>query len=71
MLETTAMGAAWLAGAKAGVLPGEDEFAAMWSAQKRFQPQPSSALRDEGYARWKQAVAAVIGYAQAHVTSHA
>lgn len=62
--ETTAMGAAWLAGSKAGILPGKEEFASAWRADKRFEPQINSKSRDHAYKRWQNAVAAVIGYAQ-------
>jgi glycerol kinase len=63
-LETTAMGVAWLAGSAAGVLPGQAEFAGTWAANKCFQPKTDAALRESAYARWKHAVAAVIGYAR-------
>ncbi len=63
-LETTAMGVAWLAGSAAGVLPGQTEFAGTWAANKCFQPKTDAALRESAYARWKHAVAAVIGYAR-------
>lgn len=62
--ETTAMGAAWLAGSRAGVMPGRDEFAAMWRADKRFTPSFDPQQRANAYERWQRAVAAVIGYAQ-------
>jgi len=54
--ETTALGAAWLAGMKAGVYPGMDEFAANWSLDRRFEPGMDGALRDAKYAGWKDAV---------------
>lgn len=58
------MGAAWLAGSRAGVMPGRDEFAAMWRADKRFTPSFDPQQRANAYERWQRAVAAVIGYAQ-------
>ncbi len=64
-LETTARGAAWLAGHGAGVLPGRQDFAAMWRAEARFEPHQDEAARAAAYARWKRAIAAVIGYANA------
>ncbi|MGD9671163.1 MAG: glycerol kinase GlpK [Hyphomicrobiaceae bacterium] len=64
ILETTAMGAAWLAGSQAGVLPGRDGFAAMWKADQRFTPASNTQQRAEAYERWRRAVAAVIGYAR-------
>lgn len=65
ILETTAMGAAWLAGSHAGVLPGRDEFAAMWKADRRFTPKCDAGFRTLAYQRWRRAVAAVVGYARA------
>ena len=56
--ETTALGAAWLAGMDAGVYPAADEFARGWALNRRFEPTLDSAARDALYARWKRAVAA-------------
>ena len=63
VLETTAMGAAWLAGHKAGILPGMSEFAAGWASDARFEPGMDDARRDARYGAWNKAVAATIGYA--------
>ncbi|NKF33298.1 glycerol kinase, partial [Pseudomonas sp. BGM005] len=38
ILETTALGAAWLAGSRAGVWPDRDGFSAMWKRDRRFEP---------------------------------
>lgn len=58
--ETTALGAAWLAGMAAGVYPGQAEFAANWAVDKRFSPAMERAEADARYARWKKAVAATL-----------
>ena len=58
--ETTALGAAWLAGMKAGFYPGQAEFAASWAVDKRFDPKMDAELAEERYARWKKAVAATM-----------
>ena len=50
--ETTALGAAYLAGLHAGLYPGLDEFANMWKLDKRFEPQSEEAEREEKYAGW-------------------
>ena len=63
VLETTAMGAAWLAGYKAGVLPDMAAFAAEWSAEAHFEPGMSEDIRDRKYAAWKRAVESTIGFA--------
>ncbi|RFU12420.1 glycerol kinase [Rhodobacteraceae bacterium W635] len=60
VLETTAMGAAWLAGQRAGIYPGQAEFAANWALERRFEPAMPDETRSAKYARWKRAVAATI-----------
>ncbi|MCA0922754.1 glycerol kinase GlpK [Pseudooceanicola nanhaiensis] len=63
VLETTAMGAAWLAGQKAEVLPGMEDFAASWAKGAEFAPKMEAADRDARYGAWKRAVEATIGFA--------
>ena len=58
--ETTALGAAWLAGMAAGVYPGQEDFARTWALERRFAPRLDAVTRDARYARWKQAVAATL-----------
>jgi glycerol kinase len=57
VLETTALGAAWLAGHRAGIWPGMEEFAAGWSAERRFEPAMAEDERARRYAGWRDAVA--------------
>ena len=56
ILETTALGAAWLAGMKAGVWPGMSEFAAGWARDRRFEPEMDAATRKTKIAGWNDAV---------------
>jgi glycerol kinase len=63
VLETTALGAAWLAGHASGVWPGSDEFAKAWQRDRRFEPAMSADERGARYAAWKRAVAATIAAA--------
>ena len=56
ILETTAMGAAWLAGSRAGVWAGRDEFSKSWARERRFEPTMSDELRSRRYDGWKDAV---------------
>ncbi|ARE41149.1 Glycerol kinase [Rhodovulum sp. P5] len=63
VLETTAMGAAWLAGQRAGLYPDMAGFAQTWALERSFAPSMESTLREERYAAWKRAVAATIGVA--------
>ncbi|UWP98216.1 glycerol kinase GlpK [Aliiroseovarius crassostreae] len=60
VLETTALGVAWLAGMKAGIYPDQAGFAREWALEKRFTPVMSSQEREAKYARWKRAVAATL-----------
>ncbi|MBL3594318.1 glycerol kinase GlpK [Rhodovulum sulfidophilum] len=59
VLETTAMGAAWLAGQRAGLYPTMEEFGKTWALERSFAPAMESDARDARYERWKRAVAAV------------
>ncbi len=60
VLETTALGAAWLAGMRAGVWPDRDEFANGWAIERQFTARMDASQRDARYARWKRAVNAVL-----------
>jgi len=60
VLETTALGAAWLAGMKAGVYPDAAGFAEGWALDRRFQPDMADDDRETKYARWKKAVSATM-----------
>ena len=56
VLETTALGAAWLAGSGAGVWPGEEGFAKSWRREKRFTPAMDAGTRSRLVAGWRDAV---------------
>jgi glycerol kinase len=56
ILETTALGAAWLAGSRAGVWPGRDSFARSWALERRFEPRMDAATRKRKLAGWQDAV---------------
>ena len=56
ILETTALGAAWLAGSKAGVWPKAKEFAKTWALDRRFQPDMEASTRSGKLAGWRDAV---------------
>ena len=60
VLETTALGAAWLAGMKTGLYPGRDEFAGAWALERRFEPKMDEPARARKYDAWKRAVAATL-----------
>ncbi|MCX8278611.1 glycerol kinase GlpK [Phyllobacterium sp. 0TCS1.6C] len=56
ILETTALGAAWLAGSKAGIWPNRREFAKTWERDTRFTPKMDEKTRKRKIAGWKAAV---------------
>jgi glycerol kinase len=63
VLETTALGAAFLAGLGTGVWSSTDELAATWRLERRFEPTPG--VRDDGtHARWLRAVERSRGWEQ-------
>ena len=55
-VETTALGAAYLAGLSSGVYQSTQELSAMWKADRRFMPTLSKDRADELMQRWEQAV---------------
>ena len=58
--ETTALGAAYLAGLSAGVYPEPAKFADNWRLEHRFKPAMSAATRERKLAGWKRAVKGVL-----------
>ncbi len=54
--ETTALGAAFLAGLAVGLWQGPDELAALWRAERRFEPTGSADWRASRVAEWHRAV---------------
>ena len=54
--ETTALGAAYLAGLKVGFYPDLETFSKAWKCEKKFTPSWSIERREEAYARWQDAV---------------
>ena len=60
VLETTAVGAAYMAGLHADILPSPDEFAKQWSHESRFSPIMRETLRQEKYDRWQDCIARTL-----------
>ena len=56
VLETTALGAAWVAGQKAGVWPDMAGFAERWNLERRFEPRMDAVTRGRKLAGWADAV---------------
>ena len=58
--ETTALGAAYLAGLEAGVYPEPEKFADHWRLERRFKPNMSAATRERKLKGWARAVTGVL-----------
>ena len=56
VLESTATGAAYLAGLQQGVCPSPEQFAKEWALGKRFEPTMDKKTREQKYAGWLDAV---------------
>jgi glycerol kinase len=56
ILETTALGVAWLAGMKAGFYPSKEEFAKSWKLERNFKSSMKEEKREKLYAGWKDSV---------------
>ncbi|MEJ8473001.1 glycerol kinase GlpK [Roseibium algae] len=54
--ETTALGAAWLAGSRSGAWPGQEEFSAKWHLDRRFSPAMEDSERTKLLDGWRDAV---------------
>ena len=62
-LESTARGAATLAGLAEGVWSSLAELAGLWSAETVFEPQLPVELADATHAVWRRAVEKSMGWA--------
>ena len=62
-VETTAWGAAYIAGLTRGIYPDPEIMAAAWRPERRFSPRMQQAEREERYAGWRRAVDGVLSMA--------
>jgi glycerol kinase len=62
--ETTALGAAYLAGLATGFWSGADAIAGQWVADRRFEPRLAEGARADKLARWREAVERSKGWAR-------
>jgi len=60
VMETTALGAAYLAGLAAGLCPDQAGFAASWRCARRFVPQMDATVRERKWAGWRDAVSRTL-----------
>jgi glycerol kinase len=56
IMETTALGAAYLAGYASGLQPAPQEFSKIWALERRFEPSMPAEVRAKGREGWKKAV---------------
>lgn len=63
-VETTALGAAYLAGLAAGFWSGQEDVAANWLLDRRFEPRMAAAERDKLYRGWRKAVERARAWAE-------
>lgn len=61
IIETTALGAAYLAGFAVGICPAPAEFSKAWKLEKRFAPTLDGEARQHSYRGWKSAVSRTLG----------
>ena len=62
MTETTALGAAYLAGLGVGLWAGLDDLASRWRSDRTFEPRLPADQREELYAGWRRAVERAKGW---------
>ena len=62
VLETTALGAAYLAGRQAGIYGGFDAFRRVWSLDRRFEPMMDARTRRALTAGWDDAVKRTLSH---------
>jgi glycerol kinase len=60
IMETTALGAAYLAGRAAGLCPDPADFAAGWRCERRFVPQMDEGMRERKWQGWQEAVSRTL-----------
>ncbi|WP_059172143.1 glycerol kinase GlpK [Bacillus sp. FJAT-27445] len=60
--ETTALGAAYLAGLAVGFWDSQEEIAAKWAIDRSFEPDMAVSVREELYSGWKKAVKAAMAF---------
>ena len=68
-LETTALGAAYLAGLAVGFWDSQEELKEKWRLRRRYEPQMDEEERERLYGRWKEALERSGGWAKEAVDS--
>ena len=68
ILETTALGVAWLAGSYLGIYPDRKEFAKSWSVDKSYFPEMDLKTRDSFYRKWQLAIKSTLNFSDNEVS---
>ena len=68
-LETTALGAAYLAGLATGFWDDREELKNRWRLRRRYEPKMDDEERERLYGRWQEALKRAKGWAQEAVES--
>ena len=63
MIETTALGAAYLAGLAVEFWPDRKTIAEHWNVDRKFSPAMETEVREKLYAGWKKAVERTLNWA--------
>jgi glycerol kinase len=70
ILETTALGAAYLAGLASGICPAPEDFASTGAGLRKYEPRMDAETRTEKYQGWRDAVARVTKSGAADLNAH-
>ena len=68
ILETTALGVAWLAGSYLDIYPDRKEFAKSWSVDKSYFPEMDLKTRDSFYRKWQLAIKSTLNFSDNEVS---
>ena len=68
ILETTALGVAWLAGSYLDIYPDRKEFAKSWSVDKSYFPEMDLKTRDSLYRKWQLAIKSTLNFSDNEVS---
>ena len=60
VIETTALGAAYLVGLQAGIFESLDDVSEAWNMTKRYEPQIKDDERQKLYEGWKRSISQVL-----------
>jgi glycerol kinase len=64
ILETTALGVAWLAGSYLDIYPDRKEFAKSWFVDKSYFPEMDLKMRDSLYGKWQAAIKSTLNFSE-------